>query len=414
MTDWQNTNLVQYSVPSFSSMKGTKVVFLIAGSGISGGLNIILHHAKALLCYGAEVVIAFQYLAKNQKAELIQWRPDAQDLRICQVQDLRDEKFDLAVATFWSTAYLLEQVSSERQLYFVQSLETRFFLNEAGSSQGSSSELLRCAATYLVGLPIVTVANWLANFLLTNTSSKVWTVRNGIDKALFQDVLEIRKDLKPDRRLSVLLEGSPTTPMKGNSESIQTLKKEAFNRINLLIASPTPIKTNAYSMPNLKILAGTPMSRMPLLYGQSDVLVKMSRVEGMFGPPLEAFHAGATAVVSAVTGFDEYCQTGLNSIVVPVDDFAQMGEAVLLLDEDRDLLAALQKGAELTANSWPDVKKSGTEFVAACLAVLNSTEPEPKPMRKLVEFENDFEQWKGSLSAEDLRAFELLVSLGRR
>jgi len=36
-------------------------------------------------------------------------------------------------------------------------------------------------------------------------------------------------------------------------------------------------------------------------YARSDVLLKLSSVEGMFGPPLEAFHRGATAVVTPVT-----------------------------------------------------------------------------------------------------------------
>ena len=31
------------------------------------------------------------------------------------------------------------------------------------------------------------------------------------------------------------------------------------------------------------------------LYAQTDVVLKLSSVEGMFGPPLEGFHRGATA-----------------------------------------------------------------------------------------------------------------------
>lgn len=412
MINWQNASLVQYSEPRSSSMRGTKVVFVVAGAGISGGLNIILHHAKALQSFGAEVTVAFESFPSVRKTELIAWRPDAAGLRMCHIQELIGDKFDLSIATFWSTAYLLEKVPSLCQVYFVQSLETRFFLNEGESSKAINPDLVRCAATYLAGFPIITVANWLSNFLLTNTASKVWTVRNGIEKELFQGLQEKRTALPRNRRLSVLLEGNPTTPMKGISESIEVLKRPKFKNIDFLLASPVSVQANLFAMPNLRILTGTPMSRMPIMYGQTDALVKMSRVEGMFGPPLEAFHSGATAVVSAVTGFDEYCQTGVNSLVVPVDDFDQMGDAIRLLDEDRDYLATLQAGAQLTASSWPDVRKSGREFVAACLAVLNSPAPQQDPMRRLLDFENDFENWEKSLGAEDLRAFELLVSLG--
>ena len=37
-------------------------------------------------------------------------------------------------------------------------------------------------------------------------------------------------------------------------------------------------------------------SSMSALYTESDVVLKLCRVEGMFGPPLEGFHRGATCV----------------------------------------------------------------------------------------------------------------------
>jgi glycosyltransferase involved in cell wall biosynthesis len=414
LTDWHNNLLVGYSKPSFDRLTATKIVFVIEGTGISGGLNIIIHHAKALLDQGADVTLAFRALSQGQRDFLKNWSSDIADIRLSEVAELAGEEFDLAIATFWSTLYLLSTLKSERQVYFVQSLETRFFLNHSKINKSQEQELRKCAASYLAGVPVITVATWLSNFLLSNTASKVWTVRNGIDKRLFQLALEKRNDLDGRRRLSVLLEGNPTSPMKGIPESLEVLKRPEFKNIDFLLASPVPVQANLYSMANLRILEGTPMSQMPLVYGQSDVLVKMSRVEGMFGPPLEAFHSGGTAVVSAVTGFDEYCQTGVNSIVVPVDDFAQMGDAIRLVDEDRDLLASLQAGAHFTASSWPDVRKSGREFASACLAVLSAPAPQQDPIRKLLEVENDFELWEKSLSAEDLRAFELLVSLGKR
>jgi hypothetical protein len=40
----------------------------------------------------------------------------------------------------------------------------------------------------------------------------------------------------------------------------------------------------------------------PLVYRSCDILGKLSYVEGMFGPPLEMFHCGWTAIVYNVTG----------------------------------------------------------------------------------------------------------------
>ena len=43
------------------------------------------------------------------------------------------------------------------------------------------------------------------------------------------------------------------------------------------------------------------------IYNQCDVLLKMSKVEGVFGPPLEMMACGGTCVVGNVSGYDEYC-----------------------------------------------------------------------------------------------------------
>ena len=54
----------------------------------------------------------------------------------------------------------------------------------------------------------------------------------------------------------------------------------------------------------------------PVIYRSCDVLVKLSQVEGMYGPPLEMFHCGGTVVTYDVTGHEEYVEHGVNGLVV--------------------------------------------------------------------------------------------------
>ncbi len=63
-----------------------------------------------------------------------------------------------------------------------------------------------------------------------------------------------------------------------------------------------------------------PVESTPVIYRSCDVLLKLSKVEGMFGPPLEMFHCGGTAITYDVTGSEEYLVSGRNSLVVPMDD----------------------------------------------------------------------------------------------
>ena len=71
-------------------------------------------------------------------------------------------------------------------------------------------------------------------------------------------------------------------------------------------------------------------------------MLKLSRVEGMFGPPLEGFHMGATCVVTAVTGHEEYVEHGVNGLVVDWDDPRGTARALDLLARDRALLHCLR------------------------------------------------------------------------
>src|SRR5262249_56640068 len=66
-----------------------------------------------------------------------------------------------------------------------------------------------------------------------------------------------------------------------------------------------------------------------------DVLLKLSRVEGVFGPPLEMFSQGGTAICSAVSGSDEYMMHGRNCLLVDRLNERRAVRYLALLNEDR-------------------------------------------------------------------------------
>jgi hypothetical protein len=117
------------------------------------------------------------------------------------------------------------------------------------------------------------------------------------------------------------------------------------------------------------------------LYATSDVVVKLSRVEGMYGPPLEAFHMGATCVTTEVTGHEEYIEHGVNALVCDWDDPRGTARQLDLLARDRVLLHRLRLGALDTANTWPTWEQAG-EFMAGALHTIRR-EPQPDPTHAL-------------------------------
>ena len=116
---------------------------------------------------------------------------------------------------------------------------------------------------------------------------------------------------------------------------------------------------------------------MAELYSQTDVVLKLSRVEGMFGPPLEGFHRGATCVVTAVTGHEEYVEHGWNGLVADWDDPRGTGRLLDLLARDRRLLHFLRSNALATAKAWPSPEQSSDFMAAALLATRRLPPPDP-------------------------------------
>jgi glycosyltransferase involved in cell wall biosynthesis len=82
------------------------------------------------------------------------------------------------------------------------------------------------------------------------------------------------------------------------------------------------------------------------------VLLKMSRVEGFFGPPLEMMACGGTAVVAKVTGYDEYIVDGQNALVVEPGDIAGARFAIHQLIEAPGMRQRLVKEGLITAARW--------------------------------------------------------------
>ena len=95
-----------------------------------------------------------------------------------------------------------------------------------------------------------------------------------------------------------------------------------------------------------------PMSQMRHIYSSCDLLLKLSRVEGFFGPPMEMMACGGSVVVGRVTGLDEYIQDGVNALVVDPESPEEATTAVRRLIEDPALRASLVRAGLQTAGAW--------------------------------------------------------------
>lgn len=325
-----------------------KVVFFIGSADISGGTYVIYQHALFAQEAGHDVTIATLY---PFGAEQIRWHPAMHKLRFVPVEGLKDEHFDLALATWWRTAAELHCISADQYAYFIQSIESRFY------PEAEAPLRALVDSTYSLGLPVVTEATWIQEFLHAGYNTKPWLVRNGIRKDLYREDGPAEAERLRQGRLRVLVEGPLGIFFKNVGSSLRLARHSKADETWLLTS------TELGRYPGVKrTYSRVPIDSVPPIYRSCDLILKLSYVEGMFGPPLEMFHCGGTAIVYDVTGHDEYIRHGENAIVLRRDDKRGVLEAINRLRDDPAELERLKAGARATAGEWPDWHQSSEQF----------------------------------------------------
>jgi O-antigen biosynthesis protein len=364
-----------------------RVALLTQDLQLSGGVGVIVEHAVQLARHGFDVDLV---LTRRTTAPDWSHRGLA-SVRVLPLEDARSRRYDVALATWWETAQHVFELDAARHACFVQSLEDRFY---------EPANPFRLAAALALDLPVrfVTEARWIAETLeRLHPGEKVLYVRNGIAKDVFVPVAGV--PVATGEPLRILVEGSARTLFKGVGDAVAATAAMAAPRHVTVVA---PDGSGAELEGADRVAGPVGQRELAELYAQTDVVLKLSRVEGMFGPPLEGFHMGATCVVTPVTGHDEYVVHGENGLVVDFDDRAGTARALDLLAHDRALLHRLRCGALATARGWPSWEQQGQVMAAALQAL--GREPAPDARRAGVRLARDL---AGALSDAERAASDL-------
>lgn len=346
-----------------------KVCFLIGSADISGGTNVIFEHALALQARGHDVRIACVFAPETAAAA---WHRALSQLRVGPISQFVDQRFDLLIVTWWRTLLEAPQLRADRVAYFVQSIESRFYRpHERG---------LRWLAgwTYAQQLPTITITDWLARHLQGRYGTRAHVVKNGIDKALFTADGPTFGDRHPGQ-VRMLAEGALGVPFKNVARTIALARKAGVKDLWLLTPSDARIVRGVD-----RVFSRIPLAEAAAVYRSCDVLLKFSFVEGMFGPPLEMFHCGGTAIVSDVFGHDEYIVDGVNALVRPLEDEDCIVDAIRAVCGDAARLASLKAGARHTAEQWPSWQESSARFVDAMGALMDEPALDSEDLRDRV------------------------------
>ncbi len=347
-----------------------KICFLVGSMAVSGGTYVIVQHASFLRDAGHEVTLAVQ---EPFAPETLVWHDEAPKLRALPFEDAKREQFDLVIATWWKTALELGNFRASRHAYFIQSIESRFYPEHEGPLRRLVD------STYTLPVPVITEASWIKAYLQERYGHEATLARNGIRKDVYSAVGKA-VEARPKGSPRVLIEGPFGVSFKNTALALRLAKRAGAKDIWLLTSSP------ARWIPGVsRVFSRIPIGETAAIYRSCDILIKLSTVEGMFGPPLEIFHCGGTALVFDVSGHDEYIRHNENAVVVPAGNTRRVVEELRALLRDRTRLEALKDGAKKTAAEWPAWPVSSQQFAGWVAAISVGPETDAQQLKAISE-----------------------------
>ncbi len=320
-----------------------KCIFTLGSPAIGGGTTVIFEHATRMLLENVDVYIVTDHKIDPQEYA---WHSSAHKLKWVTYDEIADEEFDMAIVTWWRTVYEAYKIKAKHYVYFVQSIESRFYPEE---EQGLK---ILAELTYFLGMQVITEATWIKEYL-EKYGINAYLVHNGIRKDLYSNIGD---KYEKCNGLRVLVEGPVDVPFKNVPKTIKLVQESMADEIWLLTSS----KVDSYPGVD-KVFSQIPPKDCAKIFRSCDVMVKLSYIEGMFGPPLEMFHCGGTTIVYDVTGHDEYIVNNKNGLVVKTDDDEKVIACINKL-KDEKLLKKLKKGALETAKNWVSWEESSHNF----------------------------------------------------
>lgn len=306
------------------------ISYLLPNCGISGGVAVVLNHVNRLQDMG----FTCRIITEGSDIDT-SWFPK-QRVPVLSLQNYPADTHIL-VATAWSTAFTVAELPASRKFYFVQSDETRFH------PQDSLWQHL-ATLSYCFDFEYITEARWIQSWLRDKFGHHAHLVPNGLDSELFYPCEPI---VPKGSRPRILLEGAIALPYKGMAEAfavVQDLDVEVWCVSSL--GEPQP------GWKCDRFFKQVPMDRMRSIYSSCDILLKLSRVEGFFGPPLEMMACGGVSVVGKVTGYDEYIVDGVNAIVVEAGDVLAAKRAIEMLVRNPEIMNKIRENGFKTAAKW--------------------------------------------------------------
>ena len=335
-----------------------KIAFLLPSNSIAGGILVTYTQGHALKRKGHDVTIIYSLFNADQ--QFVNYPEFSLNYTTTDSAVLSNEEYDVVIATWWETFYEMFKIRAQHHFYFVQSDERRFYLPEQ-----LIQKLLVQVSYSFKDIGVITEAMWIKRMLEKEFGASVEYAPNGVDTKIFNP--EVTPLSPRTDKFRVLIEGASSLPYKRVDDAFA-----AANQISDIeiwyVSSDGSVGPNRHFD---RLFKSVNHIDMPAIYRSCDVLLKLSAVEGFFGPPLEMMACGNVSIVSNVTGHEEFIKDGHNALVVPVGDIQAAAAAIRRLINEPNLRKRLSFNALETAHNL-DWRKQTPHFERALLKLARS------------------------------------------
>ena len=341
-----------------------KINYTMFGTGLTGGVRVLLEIANRLVERGHDVTITSLGTEKDHK-----WFPLKAKTIYVKIpiyvhvirhvirKFLRDDWFnsypkaetkklvkvtprdiDINVATFCFTAYSVFASEKGIPFYHMQHYEPLFF----------DDQLLKKLAEGTYYLPLNKISNsiWLHNIIKDKYGVETPIVNPAIDHNVFYP----REVKKESDKLRVVAFGKQTR-WKGFPELLKAMEIVMKKRNDVEFVVYGTRRPTYESRVPYKFVQSPSDEELAKLYSSADVVVTASWYESFPLPPLEAMACGAP-VVTTRYGTEDYAFHEKNALVVPPKDPETLADAILRLLEDEDLREQFRKEGPRTAKQF--------------------------------------------------------------
>jgi glycosyltransferase involved in cell wall biosynthesis len=183
----------------------------------------------------------------------------------------------------------------------------------------------------------------MAEFIRKNgiSGEKIWYRPNAVDTEQFKPASG--KDSLSSAFITVLCCGR-IERQKGTDILIQawrSLPSEISGKAKLVLVGSGKwekmLRKEAADLPNIIFAGSLGRDKMLDSYQNAQIYVQPSRFEGMSNAMLEALASGLPIIATDIDGSNDLVQSGVNGLLIPVEDINALSSALIQLIKDADL-----------------------------------------------------------------------------